>query len=318
MSRWIPSLLAAAMGLTLFGGCDQGSFVSEQRVDPRIIGGSADTVDTAVVALEYKGQEFCTGTLIAPRVVLSAGHCLMMSGFTKSDFPDITVFFGQKVGGSGANIQITDFQAHPNWAQDPTTVVKNDVSVLTLAQDAPVAPMAWQQTAIGNIVGKAVTFVGYGVTNATQTGNDARRQVGGTISSQDSEFIYSGNGKSGTCQGDSGGPTLLSQSGTPTVIAVTSYGDGSCVNESADTRIDPYTDFISSFIKGCTPNCSGKQCGSDGCGKTCGTCSSGTCNSSGQCAVCTPNCSGKQCGDDGCGKSCGTCSNGSCNASGQL
>jgi hypothetical protein len=55
--------------------------------------------------------------------------------------------------------------------------------------------------------------------------------------------------------------------------------------------------------------CAGKTCGNDGCGAggTCGTCPSGTqCSSAGTC-VCTPNCSGRQCGDDGCGGTCGTC-----------
>jgi hypothetical protein len=36
----------------------------------------------------------------------------------------------------------------------------------------------------------------------------------------------------------------------------------------------------------CIPNCSGKVCGSDGCGGSCGSCSSGqSCNASGQCVV---------------------------------
>ncbi|MEK7766127.1 MAG: hypothetical protein AAB368_07800, partial [bacterium] len=67
----------------------------------------------------------------------------------------------------------------------------------------------------------------------------------------------------------------------------------------------------------CTPDCSGKSCGSDGCGGSCGSCGSGTTCSGGAC-VCTPNCAGKTCGDNGCGGSCGscasgqTCSNGAC------
>jgi subtilase family serine protease len=70
----------------------------------------------------------------------------------------------------------------------------------------------------------------------------------------------------------------------------------------------------------CTPQCSGKQCGSDGCGGVCGTCPSGeSCNSAGQCvAGCTPQCTGKQCGPDGCGGVCGTCASGdTCNSTGQ-
>ncbi len=61
----------------------------------------------------------------------------------------------------------------------------------------------------------------------------------------------------------------------------------------------------------CTPDCSGKECGADGCGGTCGTCSGPqeVCVE-GQC-VCQPACAAKECGDDGCGGTCGTCPAGS-------
>ena len=62
----------------------------------------------------------------------------------------------------------------------------------------------------------------------------------------------------------------------------------------------------------CTPDCSGKQCGGDGCGGFCGTLD-GTCPDSQQCmkniCVCQPDCFGKVCGDDGCG---GLCNNKKC------
>jgi hypothetical protein len=98
----------------------------------------------------------------------------------------------------------------------------------------------------------------------------------------------------------------------------------------------------------CTPDCSNRQCGDDGCGGSCGGCSAGqTCNN-GQCAqpckpvcracgpstnncgpcpdtcaaplhcdsstgscVCAPQCAGKSCGDsDGCGGTCQGCEGG--------
>ncbi len=60
----------------------------------------------------------------------------------------------------------------------------------------------------------------------------------------------------------------------------------------------------------CTPSCGGKQCGSDGCGGTCGTCKPGSsCDvASGRCvAGCKPSCGIRTCGPDGCGGSCGEC-----------
>jgi hypothetical protein len=67
----------------------------------------------------------------------------------------------------------------------------------------------------------------------------------------------------------------------------------------------------------CTPNCAGKECGSDGCDGSCGTCTSGkVCNSNGKCVVtCTDTCQslGYECGTHsicGVNKNCGTCTSG--------
>jgi hypothetical protein len=60
----------------------------------------------------------------------------------------------------------------------------------------------------------------------------------------------------------------------------------------------------------CTPDCTEKTCGDDGCGNSCGECGNGeTCTDDGDCtpASCVPDCAGRICGDDGCGGSCGEC-----------
>ncbi len=102
----------------------------------------------------------------------------------------------------------------------------------------------------------------------------------------------------------------------------------------------------------CRRSCQDRECGDDGCGGTCGTCTdgkvcqAGTCACAaddhkaccaqavcwfdscgaqgtkvvdcpfgckeGACEACVPQCSGKECGEDGCGKDCGTCTVGSC------
>jgi hypothetical protein len=63
----------------------------------------------------------------------------------------------------------------------------------------------------------------------------------------------------------------------------------------------------------CTPNCTGKVCGDDGCGGSCGTCpgAQDVCQN-GQC-ICVPQCApANACGANGCNGSCGTCASPTC------
>jgi len=59
----------------------------------------------------------------------------------------------------------------------------------------------------------------------------------------------------------------------------------------------------------CTPQCKDRECGSDGCGDQCGTCTAEErCTQEGKCRIpCKPACEGRKCGDDGCGGQCGAC-----------
>lgn len=59
----------------------------------------------------------------------------------------------------------------------------------------------------------------------------------------------------------------------------------------------------------CEPQCSGKECGDDGCGGFCGSClaSGKPVCTDGRCAACVPQCDGRTCGADGCGGTCGSC-----------
>ena len=64
---------------------------------------------------------------------------------------------------------------------------------------------------------------------------------------------------------------------------------------------------VDGVCEGCTPECTGKSCGSDGCGGSCGTCPDGGACDAGVCGGCVPECGDAECGPDGCGGSCGLC-----------
>ena len=57
----------------------------------------------------------------------------------------------------------------------------------------------------------------------------------------------------------------------------------------------------------CIPICNDKECGSDGCTGNCGTCPLANDVCLDGICVCEPGCDGKECGADGCGSNCGLC-----------
>ena len=84
--------------------------------------------------------------------------------------------------------------------------------------------------------------------------------------------------------------------------------------DTSSTPSDPTDTGSSQPDPGCTPLCGGKECGSDGCGGSCGTCPENhTCSFTTNTCQCNKSCTGKLCtDDDGCGGTCGCKSNEKC------
>lgn len=313
--------------VTVVTACSSESSPGERtaREEQPIIGGTVTTGDPAVGYLSASDSTLgygwgCTGTLVKDNVFVSAGHCV-------EDATSHTVFkvyFGSNIANATAADwhAVSGFHKHPKYGSAGWDIGQGyDCSVLTFSAPVTgVTPMAYSHTPVDNSFdGSAVRVVGYGVSNGVaQTGSGTKRELNSTIVSHEGGVINVGSAGHTSCQGDSGGPTFKMMGGVETMIGITSYGQLNCPTYGSMTRVDMCAPFIDTYTNAsCTPSCSNKACGSNGCGGSCGTCATGqTCNASGQCATttCTPQCSGKQCGPDGCGGDCGTCSgNDKCN-----
>jgi hypothetical protein len=200
----------------------------------------------------------CTGTLIAARVVVTAGHCSRADGAT------MQVRLGvEAVPGSPGDFYSGTFVRHPSFCAGTPTApctdglfgfVAHDLAVITLDRDAPgpYAKLPKEDRFGGNAddVLRKLTIVGYGLTAAPPpvVGFGTRRFAKAEVHVAPGaptflEYPPLTSDRFGMhCFGDSGGPSLRGR----TILAVTSIGDDSCRGPSYAYRLD--TDSARSFL----------------------------------------------------------------------
>lgn len=207
------------------------------RVSP-ITGGATTSGDPAVVALVLGGRLSCTATLIAPRVILTAAHCLPETG------PRPEVRFGADVTQPELVRAIALARVH---AEFDRVALTNDIGVALLDGPAPagVVPAALPDAAIdGATPGTAIRVVGFGETSVDAHDVGLKREGVAIITASDATTFTLHPDPSQPCHGDSGGPAFASLAGDERVIGVTSAGDASCVEYGRDTRVTGYLDEL--------------------------------------------------------------------------
>jgi hypothetical protein len=237
--------VVTAIAAALCPACDgdPGPTESTASTSEAITNGTLATGDLGVAALMEGGALLCTATLVAPRVLLTAAHCLAGGAMP-------TAFFGAAPqGDAGASIAVIATRVHP--AFDSSTLA-NDVAMALLAQDAPVGATPWPLPATpldSSSVGLSLRLVGFGLTVAGDTSPPQKRVGTATLSSLAATQLVLTPSPSQPCDGDSGGPAFATIGGVEVVVGVTSSGDAQCTQGGHDTRVDAYTSFISTWLR---------------------------------------------------------------------
>ena len=223
-----------------------------------IVGGSEATESDAkwTAALGFKTgggklRQYCGGTLVNKRWIVTAAHCEVVAG-------DVAVI-GRKVltdTNKGMVIPIAKVVNHPEYNADTN---ENDIAVLELASDAPQAGIPVESQDVAKS-GKRLTVLGWGRLSEGGPSSNTLMRVGTrVVSNKKCTYDYEDTGVTiapgmicareagkDSCQGDSGGPLVTGYPTKPKLVGVVSFGIG-CAQEEFPgvyTRVFDYRDWL--------------------------------------------------------------------------
>jgi hypothetical protein len=230
-----------------------------------IVGGQADYGHPAVGIVQSEGT-ICTGTLISPRIVVTAAHC-MAPGYSPKWF-----HLGSDLSSPDESFAVEKAIPHPQYGDmilDGAEVAIHDIAILVLDGPAGVAPMKVRTSSLAGLEGASITFVGFGKTDAEDDeSSGSKMKVQTTIGAVEAQGFWNytqpSNPKN-TCGGDSGGPALLVEAGAEQIVGLVSSGDAECLEDGWNTRADIHADWLQGLVDTYDPGTVEPECGNGFC-----------------------------------------------------
>jgi hypothetical protein len=224
-------------------------------------------VGTLLFVQNGVGFYSCTGTMIAPRVMLTAGHCVSEDGnindltyvrFDEDALAGIGNYGSLQAWFDAEWMAVETVIPHPLWADYDEFPDTYDIGVVILAEPyypsngfGAIPQLGFLETLKGRDRQNFLS-VGYGVQGTLKPfamdeyerykGHVRLLEVNSSLSGkggQSAKFSNNPGVGGGTCYGDSGGPTFFQDSNL--VVAVTSFGwakNGNCVGNDFNYRTD--------------------------------------------------------------------------------
>jgi len=207
--------------------------------------------ENAVVAVLNRFGGLCTGTLIAPRLVLTAKHCVQNPGASEPNAPSAFIIgVGDNINRLSSTYSASEVTTTPGVYTDRGglggALVGIDIALIVLSRDPGIDPYpVWREGSATDLVGETVRAVGFGQTPGGGAGvkyhTTTRLDCIGCYGN--SNVIYTGPT---ICQGDSGGPLLTLDN---QVIGVSSFGSGGCgTGINGFNRVDTFMEMIDAAL----------------------------------------------------------------------
>ncbi|MFT5046086.1 MAG: hypothetical protein ACI8UP_003064 [Porticoccaceae bacterium] len=247
-------------------------------VQSRIVGGNVaeDGEWPSLVALIMPGVEplkfrqFCGGSVIADRWVLTAAHCLFNVDGSPTTADQIRIVAGINNLNDVAAVEtvVTNIFVHPQY--DNPVFPVNDIALLELSTSVPVPQNSLLDVDPELLVGRTAFIVGWGA--LTEEGPMAAERFPGLLQDASMPIVsreqcnlpesYNGNilttqlcagfrqGGVDSCQGDSGGPIYVLEGSRQVQIGITSFGAG-CARPNlygVYTNVNAFRPWMSNYI----------------------------------------------------------------------
>ncbi len=244
-----------------------------------LVGGSPATISSApwTVLVSYttsSGSYGCTGSIVAPSLVLTSAFCLYDSSGTVEPLAGLSVIAGVSnyVSPAAGDVQQTravDYvRVHPGFAYSGGAVQPDDVALLTLTTPFDLSGGDVQAVALPAVgasfpAGASATITSFGSSSAGAAASGALNAINAMVDPQgqcgqpagdqleDANAVeFCATSPSGAiCDGD-GGAGLVTTSGTPTLVGVANGSSTNCAAGSQGVFAYTGAGEIRDFVQG--------------------------------------------------------------------